>query len=358
MDKILTVMKFKKKTIKRIFVSIVAILWLIQLLPISTDDVHQKHSSHRSLALRTLSKMTDNLHAYQREAPIGAGMGTSMLLGIFSMRGPKSKRRRELIRRSYLDIDERVCTLDEYKRQAKETPNQRTCQVPYTFVIGGGGHDRPTDHNDNQPLILEDMVDKSGSGFYEKQFEENDCTFLNIKENMEHGKSSTYLKYATSVSKEYGIDFIAKTDDDTVLGTPLLLQFIDDDLPPFPYNRRMYGGSFVPSRKKQSIYAQGQFYFMSVDLADYVANQLTPERREDISIFIEDLDMGNFINSMERPIKYLDLTSRMFWLHPRKEEEVFIKSFTEEFQSLPHLKHSQLLFKFYCPHWLKGEFHI
>lgn len=307
---------------------------------------YQEH--HRSLRLRTLSKMTDHLHAYQHEAPIGAGRGTSMLLGIFSMTGKKYARRRELIRKSYLSGDDRICTLHEYKRQATETPNQRVCQVPYTFVIGAGGDDRPTDHGDDAPLTLD--TDRLGG-------HEDDCTYLNVKENMEDGKSTTYFKYGSHIAKTYGLDFVAKVDDDTAMAMPLLLEFIDDDLPPAPYNRRMYGGSFVPSRELQHIYAQGQFYFMSSDLAEYVGNSLTTQERRDNSLRIEDLDMGTFIHSIERPIKVVDLTSRIFWIHPVKEEKDFVKAVVTRLQTLPHMRQSMIAFKFYCPHWLRGEFH-
>jgi hypothetical protein len=43
---------------------------------------------------------------------------------------------------------------------------------------------------------------------------EEDCTYLSIRENMEDGKSPTFMKMAALVAKEYGLDYIAKTDDD------------------------------------------------------------------------------------------------------------------------------------------------
>ncbi len=128
--------------------------------------------------------------------------------------------------------------------------------------------------------------------------------------NMEHGKSPTFLKYIASIAKASGLDFVAKIDDDTVMAMPLLLEFINDDLPPAPYNRRIYGGSFAPSRKRQHVYAQGQFYFMSVDLAEYVGSSMSAAEREKHSEFIEDLDMGTFVQSLGRPTKIIDLSSR------------------------------------------------
>lgn len=148
--------------------ALIVVAVLLQLVPLGWGQDH-----HRSLEIRSLSKMSDHLHAYQNEAPIGAGHGTSMLLGIFSMKSDKAKRRREVIRSSLLSSDNRICSLDEFKRQALDTPNQRTCQIPYTFVIGAGDDDRPTDHNDGEPVTLES--DQDGEI-------EDDCTYLNIQE--------------------------------------------------------------------------------------------------------------------------------------------------------------------------------
>lgn len=269
---------------------------------------------------RFLSKLTDSLHAFQGEVPIGAPRPTTFLLGIFSMTGEKQAARRDVIRKTYLDIgDDRICKLEEFIRQAEEAPNQRVCQVPYTFIIGAGGEFRPDEHNDNTPITLD--TDQYGNTDVE-----GDCTYLNIKvsryreqtklfciafllllshtsitnswrqkENMETGKSPTYLKFAAEIGKEYGIDYISKIDDDSVISPHLLFQFIDDDLPIAPYNRRLYGGSPVASWKHDSVYASGQFYFVSVDLAEYVGNELGPEDRKSLmhSRPTEDCDMGS-----------------------------------------------------------------
>jgi len=332
---------------KRKNIIFVSIAFVVLLMSISS---RREQNHHRSLEMRNVSRLKGD-KAPGNELPINIGVshGTSMLLGIFSMSTKKASRRRELIRRTYLYNDSRVCSLQEYQKQSLESPHQRICQIPYTFVIGAGKLSRPQDHDDNEPLLLE--TDQNGAV-------EIDCTYLNIKENMEKGKSTTYLKYATSVAKISGLDFIAKIDDDTVMSMPLLLEFIDDELPPTPFNRRIYGGSFVPSRELQHIYAQGQFYFMSIDLADYVANSISATERERNSIFIEDLDMGTFIQSHPRPIKLMDITTRMFWIHPRKWEGQFVSTIVRQVSSLPHRKQPMVNFSYYCPHWAKGEFHM
>ena len=187
---------------------------------------------------RALStNMENHLMPYNNEPPIGAGgPKTTFLLGIFSASGEKYTKRRSYIRNTYLADDPRICKLSEYKRQVVESPNEVKCQVPYTFVVGAGGKNRPTDHDDYQSLTLE--TDQYGN-----VDSEGDCTYLNIKENMEDGKSTTYFKFGASLVRDYSIDYFGKIDDDSVLAPKLLFQLLEDDLPPAPYNSRIYGGS-------------------------------------------------------------------------------------------------------------------
>ena len=120
---------------------------------------------------------------------------------------------------------------------------------------------------------------------------------------MEHGKSATFFKAIVEIAKKYNIDYIAKTDDDTVHNKDLIQDWINEDLPPAPYNRRIFGGEVRISWRKEVIYGGGEFYFMSTDLADYVGNELTADERRQQSVFIEDLDMGTFVHSHPRPVK-------------------------------------------------------
>lgn len=300
---------------------------------------------------RILSKLADSLHAFQGESPIGAPRPTTFLLGIFSMSGEGKAAQRDAIRKTYLDIgDERICKLEEFIRQAEETPNKRICQVPYTFVIGAGGKFRPDDHTDSATLTLD--TDQYGDADIE-----GDCTYLNIRENMETGKSPTYMKFAAEISKEYGIDYISKIDDDSVLSPHLLFQFINDDLPIAPYNRRMYGGAPVPSYQHDSIYASGQFYFVSADLANYVANELTPDDRKNLmhSRPTEDCDMGSFVYSNPNPIKLITLSTGQIWEHPKKTPKDFVNAWEVEIEhTLPQNVYT-LPFTFFCPIFLSGR---
>ena len=123
---------------------------------------------------------------------------------------------------------------------------------------------------------------------------------------MEWGKSPTYMKFASKIATEYGIDYIAKLDDDTYLSTELFAIFVDEELPPAPYNIRMYIGPPRSSRIMSHVYAAGEFYMLSSDLANHVGNELDDDYKKDISIHVEDLDMGTYVHSNPNPIKYLN----------------------------------------------------
>ena len=49
-----------------------------------------------------------------------------------------------------------------------------------------------------------------------------------------------------------------KVDDNTVLTVPQLVQFTREELPPVPYNKRIYGGPPRPSRSANILYAAGE----------------------------------------------------------------------------------------------------
>ena len=298
------------------------------------------------------SHLKDSLFPFNDEQPLGAGgKKTTMLLGIFSTNGKKYASRRSTVRETYLSIDDpRLCKLSEYKRQVEDNPNNVVCQVPYTFVIGAGDESRPHDHDDDQPLTVETVIDGSVDA-------EGDCTYLNIKENMEDGKSSTYFKFGASLATPYEIDYVAKIDDDSVLSPHLLLQLIEDDLPPAPFNRRHYGGSSWASYAKNMMYGAGQFYFMSSDLANYVGNSLSAKQRLSMmhSRHTEDGDMGAFIFSHPRPVKFLNLSNHAFWHHPRKEVDEFKSTWNDSMGGLPRRGGKVLMLSFLCPAWLNGK---
>lgn len=102
---------------------------------------------------------------------------------------------------------------------------------------------------------------------------------------------------------------------------------IERDLPPAPYNQRVYGGKTAinPELAKGGMYAEGQFYFMSSDLANYVSKTLSSAQREVLSRQspTEDIDIGSFIFSHPRPIRFVFMSHYRIWVHQMKDLEGF-----------------------------------
>ncbi len=308
-------------------------------------------SQTRSRYERLLIAPPSEMNALKKDRP------TTMLLAIFT-RSSTYMDRKEYVRDTYirgaLETDFRFCKLDDYIRQTNEMAiEDRPCQVPYTFVIGAGGRHKPYDHDgdvDKTPLTLQTNRDGTIDP-------EGDCTYLNIQENMNFGKSPTYFKYGAHLAMEYAIDYIAKLDDDTMISIDLLLDFINDELPPAPYNKRIYGGAARMSRMQSHMYAAGEFYFMSSDLADYVTNILSAEDRRELMIKrrIEDLDMATFIYSHPMPIKFMNLYPRMFWHHPCKSEKCFRTFWENQMPSLGTIERPLVPWTHYCKTILNGQ---
>mmetsp|Transcript_27808 Transcript_27808/g.41234 ORF Transcript_27808/g.41234 Transcript_27808/m.41234 type:complete len:369 (-) Transcript_27808:56-1162(-) len=299
------------------------------------------------LTYRELSRMEENLHAYNNETPLGFGSArTSMLLGIFSTNGAKYRNRREYIRDTYVGIDDpRICKLSEYIRQVEDNPLTAICQVPYTFIIAAGGSDRPYDHDDSEPLTVDtDTLSDVDS--------EGDCTYLNIRESMEDGKSTSFFKFGASIGKKYNIDYITKLDDDTLVNPLLLFQFIEDELPPAPFNRRIYGGRGWMTRSKNIMYGAGQLYFMSTDVAHYVGHTLTAEDRKNMSHDrkTEDADMGVFVFSNPGPIKFMNLALNQWWIHHETKTEDQFRRAWDKRGGLP-LHERSIVWDHFCKYW-------
>ena len=87
----------------------------------------------------------------------------------------------------------------------------------YTFVVGANSNG-PTNlvdyNNSSHPLILDVSEIPSQYAFSntsdasDNDVTEKDITFLNIKENMEEGKTPTWFLVANTLVKEYDIDYI------------------------------------------------------------------------------------------------------------------------------------------------------
>ena len=179
---------------------------------------------------------------------------------------------------------------------------QPPCHIPYAFIIGA---------NPDAPTELEDYSDDMIINPSTIENAEDDVVYLNIRENMENGKSVSYFKYASSLAKRYDIDYIGKCDSDTLIHMKMFYKVIEDELPPRPYNVRMYGGSSWGNYDTNGIYAAGAFYFLSYDLAHYVSKTLTHQERMKLTSKhpTEDLDMGTFVFSHYNAVKFINYST-------------------------------------------------
>jgi hypothetical protein len=252
----------------------------------------------------------------------GDNQNPRILLGIFTMDSPLEKERRDVIRKTYLKAfaksskqPHRICSLQQLLDEVHALPNEHDCQLAYTFVMGGNpnGPTELVDFNASYPmtvptrnqLLLRD---------------EADIVHLNIRENMKEGKSQTWLKYATTVLETRYLDYIGKTDTDTLIYPRLFLDQILQRLPRFPNNIRIYGGDYriKPSMSTLNlgpVYMGGHLYFMSPDLARYSAS--TQCNRSVLAVYSEDQSIGNFVHSHPLPIHRIRMNTNVFE-HPVK----------------------------------------
>jgi hypothetical protein len=236
--------------------------------------------------------------------------------GILSVLG--DVKRRQMIRETYLryykDLgdNDRICSLNDIVR--KRIPYEN-CQVAYVFVVAGNpqGPTELVHPNASFPMTIHD------SNFTTK---EEDVVILNIKENMEDGKSQTWFKYASMVVKDYpSFDYVSKVDSDTLVFLPNFLEFAHLSLPKERPVRRVYGGvQFFntscdineenhphpcPLPLLGDMYMSGSFYWMSADLAAFVASDAVD--RAKLTIRHEDVDMGNFVFSHPQKINAINV---------------------------------------------------
>jgi Galactosyltransferase len=202
------------------------------------------------------------------------------------------KRHRALFR---LWNDTRVCTLTQLKQ---ELDNNR-CQLIYTFVAGGNP-DASTVLLDGSRSFEVSGHQQHSAAITSQDYNRPDMTLLNIRENMNDGKSQTWMAYGAQLARKYDIDYVGKCDTDTLLHLHEFFHFAYRNLPPAPYNHNLYVGalrdkaywpqhSTAEERVKYEsyfgihyegvhLYVAGQFYILSSDLATFVGDEAKQSR--------------------------------------------------------------------------------
>jgi hypothetical protein len=220
------------------------------------------------------------------------------LWGIMTTDSDNDRKRRQVIRNTYLSYyktDEenkhRICSISDL--MAGQVPVD-SCQIAYTFVVGGN------------PNGTTDLVDTDHHGKLttippNSSAMEEDVTYLNIRENMNEGKTQSWFKYATSL--EVPFDYVAKVDSDTLLLPPRFLSFFQS-LPQNPLKNHVYAGDPFDSKKcgnfwwcnlQGPIYMGGGLYILSASLVKHI---VSPElNRTDLLVPREDVAIGNLVYS-------------------------------------------------------------
>jgi hypothetical protein len=242
------------------------------------------------------------------------------------------KRHRELFK---LWNDSRVCSLPEFK--AKPIEERYECEIIYTFVIGANPHASPELVDNSRPMEVARPV----TGVC-PDLNEPDMTLLNIRENMNEGKSQTWLKYAAEIAEEYDLDYVTKCDADSLLHLHEFFQFAYNNLPPAPYNKHMYVGAlrdkaYWPTHTTEEerirfesffgntyegvhLYVAGQMYIMSTDLAKFVGKEALTSKCSYCEGH-EDHDISAMAFHSTTPVKLTVIgRSHRFWEHPVKGE--------------------------------------
>ncbi|CAJ1952206.1 unnamed protein product [Cylindrotheca closterium] len=248
---------------------------------------------------------------------------TTMLLGIFTMDSVKDARRRKTIRKTWISHNRTtkgtsakriICSLQEW------IENPDGCQLAYAFVLGGNpkGPTELLEYNSSFPMSIPCRLQHTND-----QEDTSDIICLNIRENMEEGKSQTWFKYATTTTvpqqheQNDNFDYIGKMDSDTLLYPGIFFNRVLQKLPKYPNNARVYGGDyrFKPPNMVGPVYMGGHLYFLSSDLAEFVVSSECP--RSAVDKGIEDASIGNFVHSHPLPIRRIRLRTSEFE-HPVK----------------------------------------
>ena len=256
--------------------------------------------------------------------------GSRILMGIFTMDNEIEKTRRAAVRSTYLsyykDSDKmphRICSLQDLLRGS--LPNDGIdCQMAYTFVMGSNP-DGPTslvDPTSKVPLTVKEIP--------ESLRDETDIVHLNVRENMEDGKTPSWFRFATTiVDEQFYFDYIGKTDTDTLIFPKHFLDVSFAKYPSFPNNVRVFGGEerlkyeWGP-RMVGPLYMGGHLYLMSTDLARFV----TTTDLSSVDYGIEDMTMGNFVHSHPLPIHRIPIVGKKAYRHPLKDVRGYLEAWS------------------------------
>lgn len=259
-----------------------------------------------------------------------------ILFGILTADFPNDETYRKRHRKLFqLWDDPRVCSLPDFK--ARPLNERYECQLIYTFVMAGNPDAPPVLVNHERPY----EVSKPITG-RSRDLNEPDTILLNIRENMNEGKSQTWMKYGAEIAEEYGLDYVTKCDADSLLHLHEFFEWAYKHLPPAPYNTNVYAGAlrdkaYWPRHETEQerirfesyfgqnfegvhLYVAGQIYILSTDLARFVGKEAYTNNCSYCEGH-EDHDISAMAFHSPEPIKLMVIgRNHRFWEHPVKGE--------------------------------------
>jgi len=262
-----------------------------------------------------------------------------VLMGILTADFPNDHSYRNRHRKLFkLWNDPRVCSLPEFK--ARPIESRYECELIWAFVLGGNPDAPSTELVDgSRPMEMEKPIpNPKGTS----DLNNEDMILLNIQENMNGGKSQTWMKYGSEIAEEYDLDYVAKCDADSLLHLHEFFRWAYIQLPPAPYNRNVYIGAlrdkaywpkhesledriryesyFGQNFEGVHLYVAGQFYMMSKDLAAFTGHEALVNKCSYCEGH-EDHDISAMAFHSPDPIKLMVIgRPQRFWEHPVKGE--------------------------------------
>lgn len=286
-----------------------------------------------------------------KASTVDGGVKPRLLIAVFTDEfwvykdGSTSKDSRER-QRSLLKLwnDKRICNYNAFMRD----PSQfQECNVIWTFLLAA--HEKtdmnhPTLRLDETPDEPVELLNRDLSKYKHFQMgrvgdlvEHDDFTLLNIRENMNEGKTPTFFNWAKNAADALNISYVGKCDLDAIVRLAPTLKFLHEDIPwrPKPtstvlgcikhkakWNETRIGSeSFWEqySYHGNHLYLGGQFYIMSKDLINgYVRESRKPR---DYFEGHEDHDALSMIQvaHKDRYIRWVSFPRNYrFWEHPVK----------------------------------------
>ena len=286
-----------------------------------------------------------------------------ILIGIFTTDYKNDEEYRSRHRKLFtLWNDPRVCSLGDFEKWQKAAV-PTSCEVMYTFVVGANPAAATEwielDENDigqrsDNPILVDSRVDSNFTA--PDLVKKGDVTRLNIRENMNQGKSPTFFKYANQLMEMYSgdINYAMKLDADSILHLHEFFRFAYLHLPPPPYNDNMYVGSlrdkaYWPQKLNVTehalankegyfgtefegvhLYLAGQCYILSQNLCKVVQQEsrLLQQARNNPyksnTTYMEgheDHDIAAMVFHSPEPVHLTTIRRKQrFWEHPVKGE--------------------------------------